>query len=84
MNGDDAMRQRLLGAAEAHRTLRRTGSFPTRGACTPAIILASVDLPAPFSPTRPRTLPGSDGEVDAAQRAHGAEAQRQPFAIEQG
>src|SRR5947209_8734725 len=32
---------------------------PESGACTPAMILARVDLPAPFSPTRPRTRPSS-------------------------
>src|SRR5271170_3443570 len=32
---------------------------PVSGVCTPAMILASVDLPAPFSPTRPRTFPAA-------------------------
>src|SRR5579871_6851300 len=32
---------------------------PESGALTPAMILASVDLPAPFSPTRPRTRPAA-------------------------
>src|SRR5271166_3881609 len=32
---------------------------PDPGAWTPAMILARVDFPAPFSPTRPRTRPGA-------------------------
>ncbi|GAA2885588.1 hypothetical protein GCM10020220_089780 [Nonomuraea rubra] len=35
-----------------HRT------WPEVGSCAPAITLIIVDLPAPFAPTRPCTLPG--------------------------
>src|SRR5580765_3576326 len=34
-----------------------SSSRPASGRCTPARILTSVDLPAPFSPTRPCTSP---------------------------
>ncbi len=40
----------------------------------PAIVLISVDLPAPLSPTRAVTLPAGDVQVDPAERLDGAEA----------
>ena len=43
---------------------------PLVGAVTPPRIFISVDLPAPFSPTRPITSPRRDGEVDAVERHH--------------
>ena len=59
MHGDDALRQRLRRRRRT-RTGRPSSSIvPASGACTPAMILASVDLPAPFSPTRPRTRPAA-------------------------
>ena len=47
---------RLLGVVE-DRLLAVEQSRPASGRWTPARILTSVDLPAPFSPTRPCTSP---------------------------
>jgi hypothetical protein len=47
-------------SAPLNRTGRPSSSMvPDPGAWTPAMILARVDFPAPFSPTRPRTRPGA-------------------------
>ena len=43
------------GEWNAHRPRRRRAARPPSGAMTPPMILPSVDLPAPFSPTRPWT-----------------------------
>src|ERR671935_190425 len=45
---------------------RSTGGLPASGRCTPARILTSVDLPAPFSPTRPCTSPGKSSTSPSA------------------
>ena len=41
---------------------------PALGATTPPRIFISVDLPAPFSPTRPITSPRRDAQADAVER----------------
>ena len=41
---------------------------PSYSGCTPAMIFISVDLPAPFSPTRPWISPAFQREIDLAQR----------------
>ena len=43
---------------------------PSVGATTPETHLISVDLPAPFGPSRQCTSPGVDVEVDPVERAH--------------
>ena len=53
---------RLASASSAPE--KRSGSpssasVPASGGWTPAMILASVDLPAPFSPTSPCTRPAA-------------------------
>ena len=47
---------------------------PGSGRCTPEMILISVDLPDPFSPTRQWTSPAARREVDVAQRDDAAES----------
>ena len=49
-------------------------SRPASGRWTPARILTSVDLPAPFSPTRPCTSPAKQLDVTVLERVHRAEA----------
>ena len=46
-----------------------TASVPASGCSAPVMILISVDLPAPFSPTSACTSPASQVERHAAQRA---------------
>ena len=43
----------------ASRATPSTRIEPALGATTPPRIFISVDLPAPFSPTRPMTSPGA-------------------------
>ena len=45
------------GAGDRDRSRRRSGSSPASASGCPAIVLTSVDLPAPLSPTRPTTSP---------------------------
>ena len=58
------MQDQLL-AVHLHRAMARRK--------LPAIILTSVDLPAPLSPIRPTTLPGLDRQRNVVDRLDGAE-----------
>ena len=60
----DAAHQRLAGRPERHRRPPQDQVALVRGN-TPAMILPSVDLPAPFSPTKAWTVPRrtTDGHV---------------------
>ena len=49
---------------------RRSGQRPRRGAIRPEIVRRSVDLPAPFDPTRQTIEPAFDGEIDAPQHLY--------------
>ena len=79
-----AERELLEDAADAERLCERapnswrcslpaTVMRPRSGASVPARTCISVDLPAPLWPTRPTHSPRIDGEIDAVQRADGAE-----------
>ena len=46
------------------QALRDVRASPASGASVPAIALSSVDLPAPFGPSRPMRSPGEDAEVE--------------------
>ena len=50
-----------------------SGQRPAVGRCTPARILAKVDLPAPFSPRSAWISPRHQVEVDVAQHLDGGE-----------
>ena len=52
----------------AARSSPSTRIGPALGAATPPRIFISVDLPAPFSPTRPITSPGCDGQAHVVER----------------
>ena len=72
-------------AGRAHRpgTRRLTGSpsisiVPLSGTTAPERTLLSVDLPAPLSPTRPRTSPGCEVEGHVVERLDRAVALRDP------
>ena len=60
--GDDrhAVARAHPAASGSRRVARRPAARPSSGRCTPATILPSVDLPAPFSPTRPWIVPRCD------------------------
>ena len=53
---------------------RARARVPRSARVRPARIEISVVLPAPFGPSRPKNSPSLDGEVDAGQRLHAAEA----------
>ena len=63
----DAGAQGVGGRGEA-TGLPSTSICPASGRMTPLRILPSVDLPAPFSPTRPWTFPGAT-EIPTSSRA---------------
>ena len=76
VDDDDAERFAVVDVAEAallavdRRSRRRSCRAGRRRSST----FISVDLPAPFSPTRAWISPASHGEVDVAQRLHAGEA----------
>ena len=55
-----------------------TSMVPSSGFCTPYRIFISVDLPAPFSPTRACTVPRADRDVDVVVGDHAGEALADP------
>ena len=55
---------------------------PSSGRWTPASILMSVDLPAPFWPRTQCTSPGTDLEVDSAQGVDAGEGLRHASDVE--
>ena len=57
MHHADAGGQRIARRAEVHLAARRSSCGRRYSRCTPAMIFISVDLPAPFSPTRPWISP---------------------------
>ena len=63
---------------------RRRAARPRRARCTPPITLASVDLPAPFSPTRPWTCPARIDDRDVLQRLDAAEPLRDAAGLDEG
>ena len=69
-------------APRARRASRRAHRRPRRrravGRTSPTAIFTSVDLPAPFGPSRPTSSPSADLEVDALQRLDRAVALREP------
>ncbi len=50
----------------AGRSIPSTRMRPWLGAVTPPRIFISVDLPAPFSPTRPMISPGATDRLTSA------------------
>ena len=68
-----AMPAALASAGEVKRTSRPSSSMrPSSGATTPAMILISVDLPAPFSPRIAWMRPASTTRCGLLQGAHAA------------
>ena len=63
--------------AAAGPARRRSASSPASGSWKPARILISVDLPEPFSPSRPWTSPGSTSRSTPRSALRPAEALRQ-------
>ena len=59
---------------ERDRAAPSSSMRPSSGATTPAMILISVDLPAPFSPSTAWMRPASTVEIGILQRAHAAVA----------
>ena len=57
VDGRDPELGRVLRPRDRDLARRRSGSSPSSAAWMPAIVLTSVDLPAPLSPTRPTTSP---------------------------
>ena len=70
----DARRPRRPWARAARRPGRRASSARTSGWWTPPRMFIVVDLPEPFSPTRPMTSPGCEREADLVQHADAEEA----------
>ena len=63
----------LAAAGDANATSRPSSIMrPSSGATTPAMILISVDLPAPFSPRMAWMLPAATDKLGLLQRAHAA------------
>ncbi len=69
----DAVGDSLARRVEAHRLAVQRAAARHRAVMTPATIFPSVDLPAPFSPTRAWIGPRLDREADRLQGAHAAE-----------
>ena len=67
---------KLIGSfsAPGRRPRPRSRISPASGAWTPARILISVDLPAPFSPSSACTSPAAEVEIDAVERERAGEA----------
>ena len=73
----------LHRVAEASPARRRPRSCRCRAGETPASIFISVDLPAPFSPTRPCTCPARSVEVDVVEHGVAEEALGHPADAQQ-
>ena len=66
-----ARRRRSRGARAPGRRARRcpaTRALPLSGRDSVVRILTVVDLPAPFGPSRPKMVPGRDGEAQPVER----------------
>ena len=75
-------------AEPAPRRGRRRGRRPApsrrRAACSVVRIRTAVVLPAPLGPSRPKTLPGLDAQVDAAKGDDVPVALAQPLGLDCG
>ena len=49
------------------------GPLPAEARRSPAMTCRSVDLPAPFGPIRPTTLPGASVEIDGVEETPAAD-----------